>query len=157
MGDGAADPLNDTAMHEPSPALQDGTPLKSKARLAKRKLEDDDFSVADGPSDISAGLSESIPSSPLVRIKAPVKRRTVPPKKKADMSDDRNVQENLPIPYGPPPVWSDRRQGLCETLPYYRAYQSGAYMSDGLVYGFLCDKEVGPTDRFTDEVMIARV
>ena len=68
-----------------------------------------------------------------------------------------NAQQDKPEPHGQPSVWADKRQQLCETLPYYRAYQSGAYTSDGLAHGFLCDKEVGDRDVFTDYIMIARV
>ncbi|RFU26389.1 hypothetical protein B7463_g9945, partial [Scytalidium lignicola] len=67
------------------------------------------------------------------------------------------VEHEKPKPFGEPFVWADKRQQLCEALPYYRAYQSGAYMHDGIVKGFLCDKEVGFRDKFTDEVMICRV
>jgi hypothetical protein len=67
-----------------------------------------------------------------------------------------NAQQDKPEPYGQPALWADKRQGLCETLPYYQAYQSGAY-THGHVYGFLCDKEVGDRDVFTDQIMIARV
>lgn len=158
VDDGTADAIGATIMNEGLPTLNYDTPSESKSCSRKRKLEGDNFSIGDGHSSIPVDLAEgTIPSSPLFKIKALGKRRTASARKKVHTSDDRNVQQNLPAPYGPPPVWSDRRQGLCETLPYYRAYQSGAYMNDGLVYGFLCDKEVGPTDRFTDEVMIARV
>jgi hypothetical protein len=68
-----------------------------------------------------------------------------------------NAQQNKPLPYGKPALWADKRQGICETLPYYNAYQSGAYTHDRRVYGFMCDKEVGDRDVFTDQIMIARV
>ncbi|KAH8816837.1 hypothetical protein F5884DRAFT_236441 [Xylogone sp. PMI_703] len=67
------------------------------------------------------------------------------------------IEYEKPKPFGEPLVWADKRQQLCEALPYYKAYQSGAYMHDGIVHGFLCDKEVGFRDKFTDEVMICRV
>jgi hypothetical protein len=68
-----------------------------------------------------------------------------------------NKQQGKPMPHGQPPVWSDKRQGLCEALPYYRAYQSGAYTHGGRVLGFMCDGEVGDRDVFGDQIMIARV
>jgi hypothetical protein len=68
-----------------------------------------------------------------------------------------NKQLCKPMPHGQPLVWSDKRQGLCEALPYYRAYQSGAYTHAGKVLGFLCDGEVGDRDVFGEQIVIARV
>jgi hypothetical protein len=68
-----------------------------------------------------------------------------------------NKQEGKAPPHGKPAVWSENRQGLCEALPYYNAYQSGAYTNGGMVYGFLCDGEVGDRDYFGNHIMIARV
>jgi hypothetical protein len=65
-----------------------------------------------------------------------------------------NAQDGKPEPHGQPPVWGDKRQQICETLPYYNAYQGGAYRSEGVLYGFLTDKEVGPRDQFTDQILI---
>lgn len=65
-------------------------------------------------------------------------------------------QENLPAPYGQPPVWASKRQQLCETLPYYRAYMSGGYLHDGLVRAILIDKETRERDIFDEEVVITR-
>jgi hypothetical protein len=67
------------------------------------------------------------------------------------------MQEDKPSPYGQPPVWADKRQSLCETLPYYKAYMSGAYMHCQVVRAFMVDKEVGPRDKFEEEIMISRV
>lgn len=68
-----------------------------------------------------------------------------------------DVQDNFPEPHGQPPAWGSKRQQLCESLPYYRAYQSGAYSEGGVVKGFMCDKEVGFHDKLTDEILISRV
>ncbi|OAF58525.1 hypothetical protein VC83_04909 [Pseudogymnoascus destructans] len=68
----------------------------------------------------------------------------------------QSKQENLPAPYGQPPVWASKRQQLCETLPYYRAYMSGGYLHDGLVRAILIDKEVRERDVFDEEVVITR-
>jgi len=65
-----------------------------------------------------------------------------------------NAQDGKPEPHSQPPVWGDKRQQICETLPYYNAYQGGAYRSEGVLYGFLTDKEVGPRDQFTDQILI---
>ncbi|KAG9228506.1 hypothetical protein BJ875DRAFT_477330 [Amylocarpus encephaloides] len=66
-------------------------------------------------------------------------------------------QANKPSPIGKPEAWADKRQQLCTTLPWYRAYQSGAYTHDGVALGLLCDKEVGIRDKFESEVVICRV
>jgi hypothetical protein len=91
------------------------------------------------------------------RIARPIK--ATPNRKKAvsQAKSTDNLTLDKPEAFGEPPIWADKRQALCETLPYYRAYQSGAYTSHSLVYGFLYDKEVGARDVFTDQVYIARV
>ncbi|KFY32355.1 hypothetical protein V493_00282 [Pseudogymnoascus sp. VKM F-4281 (FW-2241)] len=68
----------------------------------------------------------------------------------------RSEQEGLPAPCGQPPVWASKRQQLCETLPYYKAYMSGAYLHDGLVRASLIDKEVRERDVFDEEIVITR-
>jgi hypothetical protein len=82
------------------------------------------------------------------------------PNKKRAVSQAKstgNLTLDKPEAFGEPPIWANKRQALCKTLPYYRAYQAGAYTSHNLVYGFLYDKEVGARDVFTDQVYIARV
>lgn len=51
-----------------------------------------------------------------------------------------------PPPAGQPPVWAESRQELCETLPYYRAYQAGMYMCKRVAYGYLLDSYPAPRD-----------
>ncbi|KAN0066288.1 hypothetical protein ACQY0O_000382 [Thecaphora frezii] len=49
-------------------------------------------------------------------------------------SDDTKAAsavEALPGPTNAPFVWSETRQELCESLPYYRSYQSGSYVKGG--------------------------
>lgn len=68
-----------------------------------------------------------------------------------------NVQEGKPEPYGKPSAWASTRQALCETLVNcYRAYESAAYTNDGILYGFLTDREVGIRDQFTDQIIITK-
>ncbi|KAK7511804.1 uncharacterized protein IWZ02DRAFT_385467, partial [Phyllosticta citriasiana] len=61
-----------------------------------------------------------------------------------------------PPPMCEPEVWADGRQALCETLPYYHAYQSGGYVTGGFAYGFMVDKESSPRDYMDSEVLISR-
>lgn len=79
-----------------------------------------------------------------------------PKKSKPDVRYHINVQETYPDPIGKPLVWANQRQPLCETLPYYRAYESAAYTNDGILYGFLIDREVGIRDQFTDQIIISK-
>lgn len=48
------------------------------------------------------------------------------------------------------------RQALCETPVYYRAYQSGAYVSGGLVHGFLLNHDATERAYMDAEVVVAR-
>lgn len=48
------------------------------------------------------------------------------------------------------------RQDLCSALPYYRAYQSGAYTSKNIAYGILIDKDSGARSHMDEEVIITR-
>jgi len=69
--------------------------------------------------------------------------------------DNGNVTLSKPESFGMPPVWSTKRQPLCDTLPWYRAQQSAAYTSSKIVKGFMIDKEVRYTDRFSTDVIIS--
>ncbi|CAG8598750.1 4031_t:CDS:2, partial [Scutellospora calospora] len=51
-------------------------------------------------------------------------------------NDIRN--ENL-ANIGRPRVWSQTRQELCESVPYFRNWQSGVYFKEGVTYGYLVD------------------
>ncbi len=64
------------------------------------------------------------------------------------------AQGGKPEPYGEPLIWAAKRQQLCETTPYYRAYQSGAYTNNKRVLGFMCDKEVTARDVFKAQIII---
>lgn len=62
----------------------------------------------------------------------------------------------LPRNMSQPPVWAHKRQQLCEVLPYYNAYQSGVYMSAGIIHSMMIDGESRPQDIFTNEIIITR-
>ena len=94
----------------------------------------------------------------------PKNPRTTPPRKRATLRTPRvqtiaNVKppiDRRPLPCGQPLVWADQRQALCETLPYYRAFQSGAYTNGGIAYGFLLDRDCGERAYMDEEVVITR-
>lgn len=68
-------------------------------------------------------------------------------------------REPLPLkpePQGKPLVWADSRQGLCETVSYFKKPQGGCHYNDGHVYAFLFDG-VGHCREYMDSnVIIAR-
>lgn len=67
---------------------------------------------------------------------------------------DRVVSERLTL--------SQARQALCEALPYYQAYESGAYYwgskggKGGYVYGFLLDNDNDERGYMDEKVVITR-
>ncbi|KAH9861464.1 hypothetical protein J1614_011211 [Plenodomus biglobosus] len=61
-----------------------------------------------------------------------------------------------PEPASAPEVWADGRQELCETLHYYRAYQSACYSTGGFVRGLMFDKVAHRRDFIDSNVVISR-
>lgn len=61
-----------------------------------------------------------------------------------------------PAPAGQPEVWADGRQELCETLHYFRSYQSACYTTGGLARGFMFDKVAHARDYIDSDVVISR-
>ena len=59
-------------------------------------------------------------------------------------------------PKGSPPVWAEGRQALCEALPYYHAYQQGAYLNGGKVRGVLVAEDMEGSSLLGGEVVILR-
>ncbi|KAF2430802.1 hypothetical protein EJ08DRAFT_697013 [Tothia fuscella] len=55
-----------------------------------------------------------------------------------------------------PPVAAMGRRDLCETLPYYRSYQSAASTSNGIVTAFMFDGQGHCRDYMDSTVIIAR-
>ncbi|KAI9884066.1 MAG: hypothetical protein M1823_004156 [Watsoniomyces obsoletus] len=74
--------------------------------------------------------------------------------KKNNVMDHHNDQR--PAARGEPQVWAESRQALCEALPYYRAFQSGAYVTRGYCYGLMADKQAGERDFINEHIVIAR-
>ena len=59
-----------------------------------------------------------------------------------------------PRPFGQPPVFAESRQALCESLPYYRAYQSSAYINGGRVYGVMLDYAEDSSAYMDEEIIV---
>ena len=67
-----------------------------------------------------------------------------------------NTGKDKPEPVGKPEVWAEGRQELCETLHYYRGYQSACYATGGFVRGFMYDKVSHDRDYIDSDVIISR-
>lgn len=61
-----------------------------------------------------------------------------------------------PLPKGRPPVWAADRQSLCETLSYYRSYQSSCYMHGGQVYAMMFDENSHERDYMDSHTIVSR-
>ena len=48
------------------------------------------------------------------------------------------------------------RQALCESLPYYRAFQSAGYITGGVVYAFMAGRDNSERSYMDSEIMIVR-
>jgi hypothetical protein len=86
---------------------------------------------------------------PRKRLRSAYKHPITPPEtSQDDVSLESNTSEkvNKPKPRGTPPVWADKRQSLCEALPYYKSYQGGSYTSNSLIKGTLLDGFPGVRD-----------
>lgn len=67
-----------------------------------------------------------------------------------------NPAPDKPLPKGRPPVWAADRQSLCETLSYYRAYQSSCYMHGGQVYAMMFDENSHERDYMDSHTIVSR-
>lgn len=56
-----------------------------------------------------------------------------------------------------PEVWANLRGGLCEALPYFRAYKGSLQTQDRTAMGFLVDKEASVRDVFGSQIIISSV
>lgn len=69
---------------------------------------------------------------------------------------NRSPGTTQPAPAGRPEVWADGRQELCETLHYFRSYQSACYSTGGFVRAFMFDKVAHARDYMDSDVVISR-
>ena len=161
MNEHALDSLEDTSDttdlendndNSSSPEMVIAPRLRIKKRKADEKDNEDFLPV---PADHVTSMQEE--NSFGLAAVGSVKRKITANKTTGFVKYHRSMQEDKPAPCGQPPVWADKRQSLCETLPYYRAYMSGAYMHCQIVRAFMVDREVGPRDKFEEEIMISRV
>lgn len=148
------DSLMESVSPEGAIEVQSTQPRTRKPHGKKQDEEDDEFSpnydVQDNPADaFQPGKTTKNPKTARKRKAAPVKTPNAP--------YHVNNQVGKPEPHGQPDVWADKRQQLCETLPYYKAYQGSAYTNDNKVFALLIDKEVAVRDKFEEEIIITTV
>ena len=144
-------------IHDESEATASEIEMKKgqKSRSKKRKTDDEDFA----PGEISS-TAEVQHNADIAAGKKTNKAKKNTKGSNSGQAPSKyyvNVLKEKPEPYGQPLVWADKRQQLCEALPYYNAHQSAAHSHDKIIYGFMCDKEVSIRDVFDDEIMISRV
>ncbi|CZR62926.1 uncharacterized protein PAC_12823 [Phialocephala subalpina] len=137
-----------SSVGEEAPAIK-----VSASQLAKKRSLDEeaDFELHNDDHSTDIDSAESLPSpKPSKRVRGQAKKvQNVP------YHSDKTLAK--PEPHDKPLVWAAKRQQLCETLPAYRAYQSGAYTNNGILHGFLIDAEVGALDKFDDQIIITTV
>lgn len=148
------DILQSPAFNKPAD-INGSADASSPAHASGSSATSDSFSASDSAyASGSPGPSDSPDASRPTRASCSAKAK--PRAKAAPKPYHENVQaKNETLPFGQPPAWAAKRQPLCETLPWYRAYQSGLYQHNGIALGFMVDKEVTPRDVFTEEIMIA--
>ncbi|ORY91658.1 hypothetical protein BCR35DRAFT_298907 [Leucosporidium creatinivorum] len=74
-----------------------------------------------------------------------------PPKPREEYIADKSAwvmpERDLKMKQGFPPIWCLGRQELCETLPYFKAYQGGHYDLGEICHGYLLDGFGSALDR----------
>ena len=155
-----------------SEALAESSSQNSKKRRAALIDDDDDESELFAPS----SSRDPAPKRQRLQPSAPKPRATLKAKVAVKTEHD-----DRPEPRGQPEVWaevptrlskarvasrvltiSQVRQALCEALPYYQAYQSGAYSwgsehgKGGYVYGFLLDNDNDERGYMDEHIAITR-
>lgn len=84
------------------------------------------------PSSVFAHVMRLVADLPPIQAKVPKVKRRVP--------DHRpEVWAQVRMPLREDTANHQSRQELCEALPYYRAFQSGLYLSQGVAFGYLLD------------------
>ncbi|KAK4982643.1 hypothetical protein LTR66_009158 [Elasticomyces elasticus] len=56
--------------------------------------------------------------------------------------------DSKPLPENRPRVWADGRSEMCDSLPYFKGYQSGTSGSNGIINAYLLDGFSQPRDYF---------
>ncbi|KAF2454032.1 hypothetical protein BDY21DRAFT_291810 [Lineolata rhizophorae] len=146
-------PLYSTVLHSqfhfqgPPSALEPVASSNANAENATRKRGRPRKSAL-LPSGLLEATSANDQSSP-----AP---ESQPAAKKQKTLKIQEPENERPAPRGEPLVWADDRTALCESLPYFRAYQGACYSNECRSKSFLFDKYSHSRDIITDKVVLAR-
>ncbi|MCJ1400048.1 hypothetical protein MMC11_003251 [Xylographa trunciseda] len=131
-----------------------GSGIPTDVDEPKAPHDADNSATVNKPGQRSVLSSSSNNVAPLSVVK---RRATKKPAVPATIPVPDSVASLLrPKSYGAPLVWAEGRQALCETLPYYRAYNSGAHTSGGLAHGFLLSSDHTERSFMDEEVVITR-
>ncbi|KAH6697235.1 hypothetical protein F5X68DRAFT_226622 [Plectosphaerella plurivora] len=71
-----------------------------------------------------------------------------------DIAMDIDSPMDAGILSGEPPVWAEKRQALCDALPYFKSHQGSLYTSKLVAKGILIDGELSIRDILTQDVII---
>lgn len=150
-----------------------GPSSRNPKKRTAAQADDDDISDLFTPSPSRVQAPKKKP-----RLQPSIPKPRATPKVKALIKSE---VDDRPEPRGQPEVWAEvsailswtwltsmtltllqERQALCEALPYYQAYQSGAYSwgsengKGGYVYGFLLDNDNDERGYMDENIAITR-
>ncbi|KAL1614070.1 hypothetical protein SLS54_010066 [Diplodia seriata] len=134
---------------EADPAFQVTPPRSSRKRPRPKNADS-------SPASITAVLSERSGSADVVPDPIPEHLRHLVEVSRQLMEISGCPIDEKPPPVGQPEVWADGRQALCESLPYFRAYQGAGYCTGGFAFSFMFDKQGCSRDYMDSDVVIAR-
>ncbi|KAK0628598.1 hypothetical protein B0T17DRAFT_588674 [Bombardia bombarda] len=107
-------------------------------------------------------LAEDGDDTPLKRVcleddKLTEEHSDIPNEPQTPVSNESEIPpcSILTIDIGKPEVWANLRGGLCEALPYFRAYKGSLHSRNREAAGFLIDKEASVRDFFGSQVIIS--
>ncbi|OLN96554.1 hypothetical protein CCHL11_00652 [Colletotrichum chlorophyti] len=60
----------------------------------------------------------------------------------------------MAVPFGPPPIWANNRQALCDALNWFKSHESSLYTSEKVAKGFLLNAHPTVRDTVGSEVII---
>ncbi|KAL7411268.1 hypothetical protein BDY24DRAFT_397237 [Mrakia frigida] len=122
----------------PLPSASTSRPVSAPTKKRKPRVYKDGASSTLGPGKKPrVGNSSNLPASFGVRIEE--RENGEGGEGSGSAGGVGGGEKQRPRLRAKPPVWAYSRQEMCETLPYWRAFQSGLYMLSGTAYGYLLD------------------
>ena len=158
-------PNSNGVVNLPSPASTGGRKRKersyspSETTPTKRRSRDDQ-STCDRSKDCPSRVADSIPTITETQFtKTPDGQvHDLSILKLAEQIYDMSHTplDAKPDPKGSPLVWAADRQGMNETLPYWRSQQGSVHQHQGLIRGMMFDAGAHPRDVISTAVCIVR-